>query len=76
MSAPKVDKCYCGCDKPTKGYFASEGGHDAKAASMLHFVTWGTSDVAAILHDLGYGPDGENLEAKASAAGWKSKAEG
>ena len=74
MSAPKVGTCYCGCGRSTKRHFAT--GHDGRAASMLHLITWGSTDVAAILHDLGYGPDGENLEAKAKAKGWKSKAEG
>jgi hypothetical protein len=70
MSEPeKVGTCYCGCGETTKGHFADSGGHDAKAASMLHFVTWGTTNMAAILRDFGYGPgpNDKNLEADARA---------
>ena len=73
MEAPKTGECYCGCGKPTKRYFADEGGHDLRAAAMLHFVKYGTSDMAEILREEDYGPDGRNLTEIAEAAGWKRK---
>jgi hypothetical protein len=73
MNAPKVGSCYCGCGRPTRGHFADEGGHDAKAASMLHFVKYGTTNMADILREEDFGPDGRNLTEVAKAAGWKRK---
>lgn len=72
MNAPKVGTCYCGCGETTKGHFAQ--GHDGRAASMLEHLH-GHSDTAERLLMRGYGPGGENLQAKALAAGWKSRAE-
>jgi len=71
MRAPKTGECYCGCGKPTKSYFAEEGGHDLKAAAMLHFIKYGTTNMAAILHEEGFGPEGENLTEKAKARGYQ-----
>jgi hypothetical protein len=75
MNVPKEGTCYCGCGERTGGYFAT--GHDGRAASMLHHLIWGTTNIAEILYskDYGPGPDGKNLEAEALAAGWKPKSE-
>jgi hypothetical protein len=73
MTAPKFDECYCGCPEPTKGHFATEGGHDSRAASMLHFLKWGTTDMATILREEGFAPDMRNLTEEAERAGWKKK---
>jgi hypothetical protein len=77
ISAPKVGTCYCGCGKTTGGYFATGEGHDGQAASMLHLLKWGTTNIAEILLSEGYGPgpDDRNLRAEAEAAGWKPKSE-
>lgn len=77
MNVPKLGSCYCGCGETTKGHFADSGGHDARAASMLHLLLWGTTNIAEILHEKGYGPgpDDKNLEAEARAVGWKPKNE-
>jgi hypothetical protein len=69
MTAPKTGECYCGCGTPTEGHF--EGGHDLKATAMLHFVKYGTTSMAAILREEGFGPEGENLVEKAKARGYQ-----
>jgi hypothetical protein len=76
-NAPKTGLCYCGCRLPTGGYFATNEGHDGQAASMLHFLKWGTTNIAEILREEGFGPGPENrnLRAEATAAGWKPRAE-
>ncbi len=59
----------CGCGRDTGSYFYT--GHDGRAASMLHFLKWGTTDVAAILAKEDFGPTGtKNLEEVAIAQGW------
>jgi hypothetical protein len=68
--APKTGKCYCGCDRDTDRHFYR--GHDLAAASMFHLLKFGTTDVAEILRDAGYGPFGDSLREAAEAEGWKS----
>jgi hypothetical protein len=70
-NAPKFGICYCGCGDATKSHFSSDGGHDLRAASMLRFIKYGTSDIAEILRQEGYGPDGRNLTEAAREAGWQ-----
>jgi hypothetical protein len=72
MNVPKVGVCYCGCGGQTRGHWVP--GHDARAASMLEHLH-GHSDTAERVLQRGYGPGGENLEAKARAASWRSRAE-
>jgi hypothetical protein len=59
----------------TDRYFATGKGHDGQAASMLHFLKWGTTDIAEILRAEGYGPEpgDKKLRDEATAAGWKSR---
>jgi hypothetical protein len=42
---------------------------------MLHFLKWGTTDIAEILRAEGYGPEpgDKKLRDEATAAGWKSR---
>lgn len=72
---PKTGICYCGCGLSTDRYFATGKGHDGQAASMLHFLKWGTTDIAEILRAEGYGPEpgDKKLRDEATAAGWKSR---
>ena len=71
MNAPKAGVCYCGCGQATDRHFVT--GHDLAAVSMLHFLKWDTTDMAAILREEGYGPHGEYLRQAAELSGWPDR---
>jgi hypothetical protein len=70
-TTPKTGECYCGCGTSTDRHFAA--GHDLVAASMLHFLLFGTTNMAETLVSEEYGPGAKNLRDEAMAKGWQPR---
>ena len=62
MRAKPIGKCWCGCGKPTDGYW--HPGHDRKAQQALLEMVYGEGTVADWVARLGYGPASSVIESR------------
>ena len=55
-------KCWCGCGKPTDGFWRP--GHDRKAETALLEIVYGDGTTVDRLARLGYGPDNSIISSR------------